>query len=88
MKVEYFKNYGFMNVPFKNCRTAHRQMEYPYILALRGKEIKIYKYIFKLWFGQMNIEEYYFIPIVCIKMNLFLTLNIALIAYSLANVHI
>ena len=38
-----------MNVLFKNCRTAHEQMEYHYILALRGKEIKIYKYIFKLF---------------------------------------
>ena len=56
-----------MNVLFKNYRTAHEQMEYPFILALRGKEIKIYKYIFKLWFDQMNIEEYYFIPIVCIE---------------------
>ena len=77
-----------MNVLFKNCRTTHEQMEYPYILALRGKEIKIYKYIFKLWFGQMNIEEYYFIPIVCIENEPLLTLNIALIAYSLENVHI
>ena len=36
----------------------------------------------------MNIEEYYFKPIVCIENEPLLTLNIALIAYSLENVHI